>query len=200
MSKLANLMSVFLAVATAAAPISAMAADKAKATTAAAIPLTGTIGFVGSKVTGQHVGNFKSWTGSVALKDGKAAGGKLEFTVQTDSTEVDTAEPNAYTPKLLEHLKSADFFDVAKFPTATFKSTAIAADGAGFKITGNLTLHGVTKQIGFPATVTIAGKDIKGDAEFSINRKDFGIAFAGKPDDLIREGVVLKIHVAGRLP
>ena len=182
-----------------AAPFSALAADKAKAG-AAALPLTGTIGFVGSKVTGQHEGNFTAWSGTVSLKDGKAAGGKLEFTVQTGSVEVDTANANAFTPKLLEHLKSPDFFDVAKFTTSTFKSTAIKAQGVGYEVTGNLTLHGVTKQVAFPATVAIDGKDVKGDAEFSINRKDFGINYAGKADDLIRDGVVLKIHVAGKLP
>ncbi len=189
--------SLVLSFAVAAAPFTAFAADKAKPA-AAAIPLTGTIGFVGSKVTGQHVGNFKTWNGHVELKDGKAVGGKLEFTVQTDSVEVDVATANAWTPKLLEHLKSPDFFDVAKFATAAFKSSSIKADGGGVKITGNLTLHGVTKQVEFPATVTLAGKDVKGDAEFTINRKDFGISYAGKEDDLIREGVVLKIHVAGK--
>ena len=124
--------SLSLVVALAAAPFSVFAADKAKAVAHAATPLKGTIGFVGSKVTGQHEGNFKEWSGTVALKDGKAAGGKLEFTVQTASVEVDTANANAFTPKLLEHLKSPDFFDVAKFPTAAFKSSAIKADGAGF--------------------------------------------------------------------
>lgn len=196
MRTIATIASVFMAISVTSAPFAAIAAEKAPTAT----PLTGTIGFVGSKVTGQHVGNFQAWSGTVALKDGKAAGGKLEFTVQTDSVEVDTAAPNAFTPKLLGHLKSPDFFDVAKFPTATFKSSAIKADGAGFKIAGNLTLHGVTKRIEFPATVAIAGKDIKGDAEFTINRKDFGIAYAGQQDDLIREGVVLKIHVAAKLP
>jgi polyisoprenoid-binding protein YceI len=173
--------SMLVAVAMAATPVMAFAGEKAKAPAAAPIPLTGT-------------------TGSVELKDGKAAGGKLDFTVQVDALEVDVATANAWTPKLLEHLKSADFFDVAKFATASFKSTSIKADGAAVKITGNLTLHGVTKQIEFPATVAIAGKDVKGDAEFSINRKDFGIAYAGKQDDLIRDGVVLKIHVAGKQP
>ncbi len=191
---------MFLAVAVAATPVMAFAGEKAKAPAAAPVALTGTIGFVGSKVTGTHEGNFKSWTGTAELKDGKAAGGKLEFTAQIDSLEVDVATANAWTPKLLEHLKGPDFFDVAKFATATFKSTAIKADGAGFKITGNLTLHGVTKGVEFPATIKIEGKEVKGDAEFTINRKDFGIAYAGKQDDLIRDGVVLKIHVAGKLP
>jgi polyisoprenoid-binding protein YceI len=190
-----RLSSLFVSMSLLAASLTAVAATPAKS-----LPLTGAIGFTGSKVTGSHDGNFKSWNGSVELKDGKAAGGKLEFTVQADSVECDVGHTNDWTPKLVEHLKSPDFFDVAKFPTATFKSTAIKADGAGFKITGNLTLHGVTKGVEFPATIKIDGKDIKGDAEFTINRKDFGIAYAGKADDLIRDGVVLKVHVAAKLP
>lgn len=190
-----RLSSLFVSLSLMAASLTAVAATPAKP-----LPLTGTIGFTGSKVTGSHDGNFKSWNGSVELKDGKAAGGKLEFTVQADSVECDVGKANDWTPKLVEHLKSPDFFDVAKFPTATFKSTAIKADGAAYKITGNLTLHGVTKGVEFPATIKIEGKDIKGDAEFTINRKDFGIAYAGKADDLIRDGVVLKVHVAAKLP
>ena len=184
-----------------ALPMSAIAADKAKPAAAAAdkaIALTGTIGFVGSKVTGQHDGKFKDWKGSVTLKGGKADGAALEFTVQTASVEADLTSRNPYTEKLEGHLKSPDFFDVEKFPTATFKSTSIKADAKGAAtIKGNLTLHGVTKGIEFPATVTVAGKDVSGKAEFSINRKDFGIAYAGKADDLIRDGVVLKIDLKG---
>ncbi len=192
---------LFVAAALLVGSVSAFAADKAPvAAVAADLPLTGSIGFVGSKVTGSHEGRFKQWTGAVSLKDGKAVGGKLEFTVQTASVEGDVGNRNAYTEKLEEHLKSPDFFDVAKFPTAVFKSTAIKAAATGVEITGNLTLHGVTKQLTFPATVTVIGKDVTGKAEFSINRKDFGIAYAGKADDLIREGVVLKINVTGKQP
>ncbi len=159
--------------------------------------LTGAIGFVGSKVTGSHTGDFKKWTGSVALAGGKAEGGKLEFTVQTASVVADEASRNDWTPKLEEHLKSADFFDVAKFPTASFTSTEIKAGGSGgtHTVKGNLTLRGVTKVVTFPATLAIKGKEISGKTEFSINRKDFGLVYAGKADDLIRDGVVLKIDV-----
>jgi polyisoprenoid-binding protein YceI len=62
-------------------------------------------------------------------------------------------------------------------------------------VKGKLTLHGVSKIVTFPATIALSGKEVSGKAEFSINRKDFGIAYAGKADDLIRDGVVLKIDV-----
>lgn len=188
------------------APTPAAAPAPAAATPAAAavegLPLTGTISFIGSKVTGSHTGDFKDFKGTVALKDGKAEGGKLQFTVQTASlTETD---PNPMKEKLEGHLKSPDFFDVEKFPTATFESSEIAAKpgekGATHVIKGKLTLRGVTKDLEFPATIAIAGKDVTGKSEFAINRKDFGIVFAGMPNDLIRDGVVLKIDVKATLP
>ena len=107
-------------------------------------------------------------------------------------------ESSAFTEKLEGHLKSADFFDVERFPTATFRSTNIKAavqGAATHTIKGDLTLHGITRRIAFPATLIVRGGEVSGMAEFSINRKDFGITYAGKADDLIREGVVLQINV-----
>lgn len=160
-------------------------------------PLSGTIGFVGSKVTGSHSGDFKKWSGSVTLAGGKAEGGKLEFTVQTASVVADEGSRNDWTPKLEEHLKGADFFDTAKFPTATFASSEIKAGGSGgsHTVKGNLTLRGVTKVVSFPVTIVVKGSEVSGKTEFSINRKHFGLVYAGKADDLIRDGVVLKIDV-----
>ncbi len=183
-----------VAPAAAPSPTAAPAAD--------GVALTGTIGFIGSKVTGSHAGEFKDWKGTVALKDGKPEGGSLNFTVQTASlTETDA---NPMKEKLEGHLKSPDFFDVAKFPTATFTSSEITAKagekGATHVVKGKLELRGVTKDIEFAATIAVAGKDVTGKTEFSINRKDFGIVFAGMPNDLIRDGVVLKIDVKATLP
>ncbi len=159
--------------------------------------LSGTIGFIGSKVTGSHPCAFKTWSGSVVLAGGKAEGGALEFTVQTASVVADIDQRNDWSPKLEEHLKSPDFFDVARFPTASFRSTAIRSGGEGgsHTVTGDLTMHGVTKRITAPATIQVAAGKVTGKTEFSINRGDFGIVYAGKADDLIRDGVVLKIDV-----
>jgi polyisoprenoid-binding protein YceI len=60
-------------------------------------------------------------------------------------------------------------------------------------ITGNFDLHGVKKSISFPATIQVAADSVSANAEFSINRKDFGINYPGKADDLIRDGVVIKL-------
>ena len=175
------------------------AASAPAAPAAGAVALTGFIGAVGSKVTGSHELKFATWQGAVELADGKAEGGSLSFDVEVGSVIADWKEPGAYSAKLEGHLKGADFFDVEKFPKATFKSTAISAggEGASHTITGDLTLRGVTKQVRFPATITVAADAITGKAEFSINRKDFGIVYAGKADDLIRDGVVLQLDLTG---
>ena len=81
------------------------------------------------------------------------------------------------------HLKSADFFDIEKYPTMSFKSTQVKPDGdGGYKVTGDFTLHGITKQITFSVEGPSApGKDPWGNirigltATTKINRKDFGL-------------------------
>ncbi len=191
----------------AAAPTAAPAANPAPfAAPAGALRLMGTVHFIGSKVTGRHEGHFKEFSGYFVPKDGKAEGAALGFEVKTASVEEIVKERNEWTEKLETHLKSPDFFDVEKFPTATFVSSEIAAGGdaavAGttHTIKGKLTLRGVTKDVAFPVTIALTGKDISAKAEFSINRKDFGIMYTGKADDLIRDGVVLVINVTATLP
>ena len=147
------------------------------------------IEFIGSKVTGSHNGSFQKFSGDIDY-----AGAPERSRV---SVTIDAASLNADDPKLTEHLKTADFFDVAKFPQATFVSTEIKPGGqnASHTITGNLTLHGVTKAVTFPATINVTPDVANVDANFSINRKDFGINYAGAQDNLIRDDVVLKLTI-----
>ncbi len=148
-----------------------------------------TIGFVGSKVTGSHEGGFKSFTGTVSVAGGTPEGSSVEVNIDTTSLWSDNE-------KLTTHLKSADFFDVENHPTSSFKSTGIvAAEEGGYTLTGNLDLHGVTKQISFPATIDVGADGFTASAEFSINRFDFGIVYAGRADDLIREEVLIKLDL-----
>lgn len=154
-------------------------------------PENSAVTFVGSKVTGKHDGGFKVFTGTIDLVNGKAEESKVSVDIDANSVFADD-------PKLTTHLKSPDFFNVAKFPKATFKSTKIEAGAKApdtHTVTGDLELHGQTKSITFPATITVAEDSATVKAEFSINRKDFGIVYAGKVDDLIRDDVVLKLNV-----
>jgi polyisoprenoid-binding protein YceI len=166
-------------------------------------PLTGTLQFQASKVTRTHVVEFKSWNGTYT-SDGTLPGTALGFTVDLSSLVVDENNRDMLTPKLEDHLKSADFFDVAVNPTATFTSTSIvegvdpvqfpSATGATHTVTGTLDINGVVKEVTFPITVTVSESgNSSAVAEFSINRQDFGLVYPGAPDDLIRDEVVLSI-------
>ena len=148
------------------------------------------IEFVGSKVTGKENGSFKDFSGQIDYT-GNPETSRVNITIKADSITTDT-------PDLTKHLKTADFFDVAKFPETTFVSTAIKAggeNGATHTVTGNLTMHGVTKSVTFPATINVTPDVATVESSFSINRKDFGINYAGAADNLIRDNVVLTLHI-----
>jgi polyisoprenoid-binding protein YceI len=103
---------------------------------------------------------------------------KSSVDVTIDMNSIDTG-----VPKFDEHLKSADFFDTARFPTATFKSTQVEAAGEGrLKVTGDLTLHGVTRPVVLDVTVNkigehpMAKKPAAGfNATTTVLRSDFGL-------------------------
>jgi polyisoprenoid-binding protein YceI len=97
--------------------------------------------------------------------------------------------------RLTGHLMSPDFFDVQNFPVSTFTVTGIEPAGAQQKVTGNLNLHGVAKSISFPATIQIRDDAVTVKAEFAINRRDFNINYPGRPNDLIRDHVVIKLDL-----
>jgi polyisoprenoid-binding protein YceI len=184
------------------------AADKTKAVTGAPAQATSPVAagqgqkyqitsqnskieFVASKVTGSHNGSFGAFTGLIEYH-GTPENSRVSINIRSDSISTDT-------PDLTKHLKTADFFDVEKYPEATFASTAIKAggeNGASHTVTGNLTMHGVTKSITFPATINVTPDGATVDSTFSINRKDFNLNYPGAPDNAIRDNVVLtlKIH------
>lgn len=170
--------------------------DAAKPVAAAASKLNlikakSSVGFVGAKVTGDHSGGFGDISGHAQL-DAKNQLTGLDILIKTDSVTSDAE-------KLTSHLKSPDFFDVAKFPKSTFKSSKVVAKagdkGATHEIQGTLELHGVQKLITFPATLQAQAKHAGVSAEFKINRKDFGIVYPGRKDDLIKDDVLLKINL-----
>lgn len=148
------------------------------------------IGWVGAKVTGDHTGGFKTFTAKGALdKDGKLS--NVEF-------EVDTKSIFSDEDKLTTHLQSPDFFDVEKFPKASFVSTNIVeavGEGKTHDVTGDMTIREIKKTITFPAVIKTEGDTAMANTEFTLKRSDFGIVYAGKPDDLIKEEVLMKISL-----
>lgn len=175
----------------------AVTKDAAPATSAPAggqryviTPENSKIEFVGSKVTGSHNGSFQKFSGNIDYA-GAPEKSRVQMTIDMTSVNTDAA-------KLTDHLKTADFFDVAKYPQASFQSTQITAGGekgATHTITGNFQLHGVTKSVSFPATIAVSGDTATVDSTFAINRKDFGVSYAGMSNDLIRDEVVIKLAI-----
>ncbi|HEX5657834.1 MAG TPA: YceI family protein, partial [Polyangiales bacterium] len=111
------------------------------------------VGFsVAHLVVSEVEGTFKKWSGKALLDEADLTKSTVEFTAEVASIDTDEAKRD-------EHLKSAEFFDAAKFPQLTFKSTKIAKAGKGYKVTGDLTIHGVTKPVTLDATVSQAVKN-----------------------------------------
>jgi polyisoprenoid-binding protein YceI len=154
-------------------------------------PPTSTIAFTGAKVTGTHSGSFGTFTGTLDLNAAHPEQSRMRV-------EIDMASVTTDTERLTGHLKSPDFFDVAQFARSTFTSTTIAvggANGATHTITGNFELHGQTRAVTFPATVNVSDTEVTARAEFVINRRDFGIVYAGMPDNLIRDEVNIRLNL-----
>lgn len=171
-------------------PIQAAGAEKLDLT-----PQNSKIAFVGAKITAQHPGHFEDFTGTIELVENDATKSRVSFDVKTASLKSDD-EAGA---QLEGHLKSPDFFDVEKFPKASFISTEIKAGsetaGNSHTVTGNLQIRDQTKSITFPAKIDITAESVKVVSEVGINRKDFGIVYPGKPDDLIKDNVLIKIDL-----
>lgn len=143
----------------------------------------------------RYYGLFTDFDAKLDFDPKAPAKSALDVTVNT--TGIDTTNP-----KLDEHLKSADFFDVAKFPTATFKATKISVTGKTTgTITGDLTLHGVTKPVTLDVVLNKIGANPLSNAQSAgfgatttIKRSDFGIT-TFSPN--IGEDVVIEIQLEG---
>ena len=136
------------------------------------------VSWIGSKPTASHHGNFKLSNGFFVLENGSIKSGV--FTINVNSLEVvDLDQENNL--KLANHLLSEDFFNSVKFPTAKFIMAHIAPFSPDsfptHIITGNLTLNDSTKSIRFPAIIFTTEKSISAQANFNINRSDWGLSY-----------------------
>lgn len=132
------------------------------------------IHWLAKKVTGQHEGTIGITSGSLIVNGTKVSGGT--FTIDMKSivcTDITDAE---YNKKFIGHISTGDFFEIEKFATSTFVITKVA----GSNITGNLTLHGVTKAITFPAKVAVVGGKVTATASIPVDRTDFGVKYNSK--------------------
>jgi polyisoprenoid-binding protein YceI len=120
-------------------------------------------------------GSFETFSGTITFDPANIEKSSVDVTIESASVSTDNEKRDG-------HLKSADFFDVEKFPTITFKSKKVAKKGDGFVATGDLTIRGVTKEIELP--FTLAGPVSAGPASIigvsaaiAINRQDFGVSW-----------------------
>jgi len=121
-------------------------------------------------------GRFDDFSGTFTFDEANPAASKVNVEINTDSINTNHGERD-------KHLRGKDFLDTAKFPKATFESTSVAVNGDKATITGNLTLHGVTKQITIEAERVGGGKDPWGgyregfSGTTTLPLKDFDINF-----------------------
>lgn len=120
-------------------------------------------------------GYFRDFTGTINYDAKDVAKSSVEFSAKTASVDTGVAPRD-------KHLRTADFFDVEKFPEMTFKSTKVEKKGKQWMLTGDLTMRGVTKSIAFPFNVTgflpgEKGTRMGATAETTINRRDFGVNY-----------------------
>jgi polyisoprenoid-binding protein YceI len=153
------------------------------------------IAFTASKVVmGSQSGEFKRFQGSIRFDEGKAESSGVSVQIEMDSVVADAGG-------LTRHLKTADFFDVKRYPRSTFTSTAVRRrDDGRYLVTGVLDFHGVKKAITFPAAIRYDAQSVAVDAELTISRKDFGIEYESVGDNFIKDAVVLRLEISAPRP
>lgn len=146
--------------------------------------------WVGTKPTGRHNGTIAMKEGDFKIENGTIVGGKFVFDLnQIDVLDLEGEDKQ----KLTGHLMSDDFFAVAEHPEAIFEITKVEELEEGeqmdsmdsefkinnptHKISGNLTMRGNTKNITFPARVSMDGSEIKAEAKFNIDRTRWGVSY-----------------------
>ncbi|MCB4798928.1 YceI family protein [Neotamlana laminarinivorans] len=159
------------------------------------------IAWKGFKPTGEHYGYISLTEGVLNTTDGEIAGGS--FTIDMKSIMVtDIPAEEKGNAKLVSHLSNEDFFDVEKYPTATFKITGIEKQEGKTLLSGNLTLKEATNNVTFPVTVTNTGDVLTLESEtFTIDRTKWNVEYGSKSifdnlgDKFINDDIELKVSL-----
>lgn len=164
-------------------------------------PSQSSIEWHGRKVTGEHFGTINLKEGKLEFNGNKITGGK--FVVDMNSIACSDLTDQSTNAKLVGHLKSDDFFSVAKYPNAELEIINAAHKGGNkYDLTGNLTIKGITHEVVFPATVNVAN-GISAEAEITIDRSKYDVRYgSGKffdnlGDKMIYDNFSLKIKLVG---
>jgi polyisoprenoid-binding protein YceI len=161
-------------------------------------PAHSEVGFTVRHLVSNVRGRFDEFSGKVNLDPKNLTASSVDFHIK--ATSIDTSVPDRD-----KHLRSADFFDVEKFPEITFKSESIKATGKNkYDVTGTLTLHGVGKKVTLPVSYLGQAKDPWGgtragfETVTTLNRKDYGIVWNKALDNggmLLGEDVKVEINL-----
>jgi polyisoprenoid-binding protein YceI len=162
------------------------------------------LGWEGTKVTGKHNGTIAIQSGSITKNKENYTG---TFVIDMNSIVDEDLKDASYNGKLIGHLKSDDFFSVAKFPTSTLEITKMEAFsdkfGATHKVFGKLTIKGVTNEVSFPAKVTVNGNNFQASAEITINRTKWGLKYGSGSffdnlgDKAISDDIKYNVNIVG---
>lgn len=169
------------------------------------------IQWIGKKVTGAHDGHIKILEGSLELTNGMIKGGS--FVIDMTSITVDDVENENYNAKLVNHLKSDDFFGVEQHPSASLLIKSAENTGMNrsadngkltqvdqYKITADISIKGVTKEITFDAEVmTLSDNSMKATSEIVIDRTEFDIHYGSDKnlgDKMIYKNFTLNVSLA----
>jgi polyisoprenoid-binding protein YceI len=147
-------------------------------------------------------GRFNDFAGKINMDPKNLAASSVDFHVKTTSIDTAVADRD-------KHLRTADFFDVEKYPEISFKSDSIKATGKDkYAVTGTLTLHGVSKKVTLPVSFLGQAKDPWGstragfETSTTINRKDYGIVWNKAVDNggvLLGDDVMVDINIEAKI-
>jgi polyisoprenoid-binding protein YceI len=148
----------------------------------------------------EHTGNVHISKGELMIENGQLVGGTVVVDMNTISDKDDGSEND-----LINHLKSPDFFDVKKFPTAAFAITRVAsANGADINVTGNLTIKGITHAVTFPAKMEVKGGIVYANSKLIIDRTKWDVRYnSGKfydnlADETISDDIEFQMKIVAR--
>ena len=155
------------------------------------LPAQSEISFVSKQMGVPVEGKFKQWAAQITFDPKKPEAGKVGFTIQTGSASFGAAETDAEVPK-------AAWFNVAKFPQASFASDSIKPLGAGkFEVRGKLSIKGASHDVLVPVSVTQAGPASTASGSFTIKRLDFKIGDGEWADtSMVANDVTVKFKLA----
>lgn len=161
------------------------------------------VDWIGKKVTGQHSGKIAIKEGVLNLHDGHLSTGKI--VIDMTSIVCTDLNPEKGAKKLVGHLNSPDFFDVANHPTAILKITgAKQIEGNKHMVSGNLTIKGITKPITFEATVNMKDGKLGAFAEVKVDRTLYNVKynsgkfFDGLGNKMIDDEFIIKFNIAAQ--